>query len=107
MPLSFHITLGVFLINDSPTSTNCSIMECCKTGSSAPANYQPRGHIQQIGPVDAYICGSASLSSRTLVLLPDGFGLVLHNFILADMFAQKGWDVVIPDYFEGRLLYAC
>ncbi|ETN36186.1 uncharacterized protein HMPREF1541_08463 [Cyphellophora europaea CBS 101466] len=24
-----------------------------------------------------------------------------HNFILADSLSQKGWDVIIPDYFEG------
>ena len=40
-----------------------------------------------------------------LLLLPDGFGLAKHNFILADSFAQKGWEVVVPDYFEGQYLH--
>lgn len=37
-----------------------------------------------------------------LLLLPDGFGHATHNLILADKFAQEGWHVVIPDYFEGQ-----
>ncbi|KAH7070611.1 dienelactone hydrolase [Paraphoma chrysanthemicola] len=37
-----------------------------------------------------------------LLLLPDGFGHVTHNFILADDFAQVGWHVVVPDYYEEQ-----
>jgi dienelactone hydrolase len=37
-----------------------------------------------------------------MLLLPDGFGLATHNLVLADSFAQEGWHIVVPDYFEGQ-----
>ncbi|KAH8816704.1 Alpha/Beta hydrolase protein [Xylogone sp. PMI_703] len=83
-------------------------MDCCKFGSLASPAYQPKGDVQIIGGISTYITPATSSSLGVLVFLPDGFGLVPHNFILADMFADKGWQVVIPDYFEGdpiTLLY--
>jgi len=39
---------------------------------------------------------------KILMLLPDGFGLAMHNRILADKFAGLGWHAFLPDYFEGE-----
>ena len=55
--------------------------------------------------MDVYISaksGSTEPTQATLLLLPDGFGLAQHNFILADNFAVEGFSVVMPDYFEGK-----
>lgn len=62
-----------------------------------------KGAIIQIGPLDVYESKPPELTAHAplLLLLPDGFGLVKHNFLLADAFAARGWRVLIPDYFEG------
>jgi dienelactone hydrolase len=67
-------------------------------------SYEPRGRITTIGNLEVYDTGSsAPIHERSLLLLlPDGFGLARHNIILADRFAQAGWHVLVPDYFEGR-----
>lgn len=44
----------------------------------------------------------ATSNKNLLLLLPDGFGHVKHNFILADSLAEKGWHVLVPDYYEGQ-----
>ena len=69
--------------------------------------YRPTGTFTVLGETSVYlvqqhIAGDDS-SRRVLLLLPDGFGMARHNFILADSLSQKGWDVIIPDYFEGSL----
>ncbi len=53
------------------------------------------------GGMKTYISSPSAQPLGILLLLPDGFGLVMHNFILADMFAGEGWEVFLPDYFEG------
>lgn len=70
--------------------------------------YSPKGKTIKIGQLDVYESKPSLDSpansdglSRVLLLLPDGFGLVKHNFLLADLFAEKGWRVLIPDYYEG------
>jgi hypothetical protein len=30
------------------------------------------------------------------------FGLAQHNFISADQFAARGWQVIVSDYYEGE-----
>src|SRR6266511_1315279 len=71
------------------------------TNRSTVASITPTGRIEKRGPLNAYISSPTSDPLGTLLLLPDGFGLVQHNFILADQFAANGWHVIMPDYYEG------
>lgn len=65
--------------------------------------YSPQGQHSSIGETQVYISGEASGPSKgTLLLLTDGFGLAVHNLILADRYAAEGWHVVVPDLFEGK-----
>ncbi|KIW24045.1 uncharacterized protein PV07_09784 [Cladophialophora immunda] len=77
---------------------------CCQAGKAAPDSYIPRGQYAILGGVICYV-SDGELDSHAgkgvLLLLPDGFGLAKHNLILADTFAKEGWQVIIPDYFEG------
>ncbi|KAF2846856.1 alpha/beta-hydrolase [Plenodomus tracheiphilus IPT5] len=58
-----------------------------------------------MGRIEVYesLVASTNPNRGLLLLLPDGFGHVTHNFILADEFAKEGWHVVVPDYYEGHL----
>jgi len=68
--------------------------------------YVPKGKTIKIGGLNVYESNPSSNSAatsprRVLLILPDGFGLAKHNFVLADAFAAKGWRAIIPDYYEG------
>lgn len=63
-------------------------------------SHQPRGVFESIASLNAYVSKPSTEPLGVLLLLPDGFGLAKHNFILADHFAEAGWYVVIPDYYE-------
>ncbi|KAJ5773452.1 hypothetical protein N7457_008348 [Penicillium paradoxum] len=67
------------------------------------ADYVTRGTFDSIGNVRVYISAphDAALKKGTMIYLPDGFGHAKHNFRLADRFAEVGWHVIIPDYYEG------
>ena len=71
------------------------------TGPISTDGYQAVGKVEKIGQVEAYSSVDQASSKGLLLLLPDGFGLAKHNFILADTFAREGFHVIIPDYFEG------
>lgn len=64
-------------------------------------NHQPRGVVESIASLDVYVSKPSTKALGVLLILPDGFGLAKHNFILADKFAEAGWHVLIPDYYEG------
>ncbi|KIW12696.1 hypothetical protein PV08_09974 [Exophiala spinifera] len=76
---------------------------CCVVGKPAPDSYVPLGECETIGAIRVYSSNPPVVvpSRGLLLLLPDGFGLARHNFILADRFASQGWRVIVPDYFEG------
>jgi hypothetical protein len=71
-------------------------------------SYNPCGKIGTIGQTQVYEAAPAfeGLTDGLkplgiIVLIPDGFGLIRHNFLLADTFAAYGWKVVVPDIYEG------
>ncbi|KAF4439160.1 dienelactone hydrolase family domain-containing [Fusarium acutatum] len=79
-----------------------TISHCCELGHAGDDRYQQRGQFKTIGNLEVYETRPLDGDiTRILLLLPDGFGLAKHNVILADMFAERGWLVVIPDYFQG------
>ena len=58
--------------------------------------YQPCGAFENIGPMNTYVSRPFAALLGILLLLPDGFGLAQHNFILADQLAAEGCNVIIP-----------
>ena len=68
--------------------------------------YNPKGKKIRIGRIEVYESNpppepTTPSPASVLLLLPDGFGLAKHNFLLADALAAKGWRAIIPDYYEG------
>jgi dienelactone hydrolase len=62
-----------------------------------------RGKIRPLDDINVYESRPPNgLAKGTLIMLPDGFGLAQHNLRLADMFAERGWTTLVPDYFEGE-----
>jgi hypothetical protein len=64
--------------------------------------YTPLGSFGKLGPLAVYETSPAPDTSDILLYCPDGFGHALHNQYLADRFAERGWHVIIPDYYEGK-----
>ncbi|KEF51200.1 uncharacterized protein A1O9_12703 [Exophiala aquamarina CBS 119918] len=68
-------------------------------------SYQPKGRVARLGEIDVYVSASSQPihPQHVLVILPDGFGHAKHNFVLADLFAEKlGIQAMVPDYFKGE-----
>jgi hypothetical protein len=87
-------------VQESTTAT--LDMACCKSGS-AVIGHHPQGSLRTLGPIECYFSLTSTRSRGTVLVLPDGFGLALHNKLLADKFAAQGWNAIIPDYFQGHL----
>ncbi|EXJ70647.1 uncharacterized protein A1O5_05637 [Cladophialophora psammophila CBS 110553] len=64
-------------------------------------DYESRGKFSVLGPLSVYETGSPNENGNILLYCPDGFGHALHNQYLADRFAECGWQVILPDYYEG------
>lgn len=69
-------------------------------------SYVSQGETITLGNIQVYSTKppTSTPCKGRLLLLPDGFGLARHNFILADRFAKAGWHAMVPDYFEGDAL---
>ncbi|KAH8802958.1 Alpha/Beta hydrolase protein [Xylogone sp. PMI_703] len=80
------------------------VSECCTQGTAGSKTHQLSGTTIKMGSIDTYVVAPPSTPQGALLLLPDGFGLVMHNFILADLFAKQGWAVFVPDYFQGNTM---
>ncbi|KAL2783265.1 dienelactone hydrolase [Aspergillus keveii] len=81
--------------------------ECdCFKGTCGDRNYQPAGAVNQLDGFHVYQTKARAdtQSKGHILILPDGFGLAIHNIILADKFATYGYDVSILDYYQGKAL---
>ncbi|KAK5311794.1 hypothetical protein LTR93_011592 [Exophiala xenobiotica] len=83
-----------------PTSSSFSLAIYISALLTPLDSYLPRGVMARIGSLEAYSSGNRD-SPEVLLLLSDGFGLAMHNLMLADNLAQNEWHVVVPDYFQG------
>ncbi|TIA74922.1 hypothetical protein E3P91_00688 [Wallemia ichthyophaga] len=65
-------------------------------------NYQPKGQYEKVGYFNkAYVTGPAD-SKTVLVGIYDIFGYFNQTLQGADILADKGYRVVLPDFFRGK-----
>jgi len=81
-------------------------MSCCPSdawGQLDPKDYTPKGTIETVEDLDIYRVGEGE---KTIIWNYDIFGINAgRTKLLADLFASKGYQVLIPDYYrkgEGR-----
>ncbi|KAJ3196692.1 hypothetical protein HK101_008031 [Irineochytrium annulatum] len=78
------------------------VPDCCKTGFLWDT--EPRGTVETI-TVESYVSRPAVPTTKWIIILSDSFGHTLKNTrILADQFADAGFNVVVPDIFNGDAL---
>eukprot|EP00090_Calanus_glacialis_P028045 TRINITY_DN4481_c0_g1_i1.p1 TRINITY_DN4481_c0_g1~~TRINITY_DN4481_c0_g1_i1.p1 ORF type:complete len:242 (+),score=74.77 TRINITY_DN4481_c0_g1_i1:39-764(+) len=77
-------------------------MSCCPAGSLlmlGEEGYQPRGRVVRVEDLDIYVVGSGD---KCVVWNYDIFGFNSgRTKELADLLAESGFLVVMPDYFRG------
>ena len=77
-------------------------MSCCPTGSLdrlGEQGYQPKGKVVRVGDLDIYVVGSGG---KCVIWNYDIFGFNSgRTKELADLLAESGFLVVMPDYFRG------
>ncbi|CAK7234262.1 hypothetical protein SCUCBS95973_008876 [Sporothrix curviconia] len=77
----------------------------CVTDRPTPHGRTPVGEVCKLGDVDVYISKPSDyphVSARLLLLLTGGTGMPsTNNQIQADMYAEEGFVVVMPDLFGG------
>jgi dienelactone hydrolase len=91
--------------NDSKAQAGESMGEHCVTDRPAPSDRQPSGEMSKMSNIDVYVSKPAdypNTPAKLLLLLTAGTGVHSpNNQIQADMFAQEGFVVVMPDQFNG------
>jgi len=76
----------------------------CKDCASPAAFWdgKPKGKELKLGGYDAYLSLPKSSNSKAIVIFPDVYGWEAPNIrLLADKFADNGFTVGLPDFFEG------
>jgi dienelactone hydrolase len=90
---------------DSEAQHGPSMGEHCVTDRPTPSNRQPSGEMSKMGDVDVYVSKPAdypNTPAKLLLLLTAGTGVhSMNNQIQADIFAQEGFVVIMPDQFKG------
>lgn len=90
---------------DTPAQTGPT-MDHCTTDRPVPTSSQPvKGELSSINTIPCYITKPAEYPhspSKLLLLLTGGTGIhSTNNQLQADMFAERGYVVVMPDQFAG------
>ncbi|EXJ64214.1 hypothetical protein A1O7_00550 [Cladophialophora yegresii CBS 114405] len=90
---------------DSRAQDGPSMGEHCVTDRPTPSDRQPSGEMSKMSDIDVYISKPAdypNTPAKLLLLLTPGTGVhSTNNQIQADMFAQEGFVVIMPDQFKG------
>ncbi|KAI1623636.1 Alpha/Beta hydrolase protein [Exophiala viscosa] len=90
---------------DSRAQTGASMGEHCVTDRPNPEGRQPSGEMSKFGDVDIYISKPAdypNAPAKLLLLLTAGTGVhSINNQVQADIFAEQGFVVIMPDQFNG------
>ncbi|RKK06983.1 hypothetical protein BFJ66_g17001 [Fusarium oxysporum f. sp. cepae] len=66
--------------------------------------YEPNGSVKTIHGLNVYQALAPAEVKGEILFLPDVFGLATHNKILADQYANFGYNTTIVDYFQGEAL---
>ena len=98
-------TTSLISTQDSTAQTGASMGEHCVTDRPTLSNRQPSGELSKMNDVDVYISKPAdypNTPAKLLLLLTAGTGVhSINNQIQADLFAQEGFVVIMPDQFNG------
>ncbi|EXJ95516.1 hypothetical protein A1O1_00638 [Capronia coronata CBS 617.96] len=90
---------------DSRVQTGPSMGEHCVTDRPNRDDRQPSGEMTKFGDIDVYVSKPGDYPNspaKLLLLLTPGTGVhSANNQIQADIFASKGFVVVMPDQFKG------
>ncbi|KAJ9607282.1 hypothetical protein H2200_008355 [Cladophialophora chaetospira] len=90
---------------DSKAQSGASIGEHCVTDRPTPSDRHPSGEMSKMNDIDVYISKPAdypNTPAKLLLLLTSGTGVhSTNNQVQADMFAQEGFVVIMPDQFKG------
>ena len=90
---------------DSTAQTGASMGEHCVTDRPTPSDRRPSGEMSKMADTDVYISKPAdypNTQAKLLLLLTAGTGVhSTNNQVQADMFAQQGFVVIMPDQFKG------
>lgn len=91
--------------HDSKAQTGASMGEHCITDRPNPEDRQPSGEMSKFGDIDVYISKPGdypNAPAKLLLLLTAGTGVhSINNQVQADMFAEQGFVVIMPDQFKG------
>ncbi|KAK4230231.1 protein AIM2 [Podospora fimiseda] len=86
-----------------PSSSSPPLCDNCVSDRPTPPNQTTKGELTKLAEIDVYISKPPtypSTPSRLLLLLTGGTGLLAtNNQLQADLFAQEGYVVVMPDLF--------
>ncbi|PCD25486.1 hypothetical protein AU210_014589 [Fusarium oxysporum f. sp. radicis-cucumerinum] len=66
--------------------------------------YEPNGSVKTIHGLNVYQALAPAEVKGEILFLPDVFGLATHNKILADQYANFGYNTTIVEYFKGEAL---
>lgn len=81
------------------------VCDDCVTDRPTPEGRTPTGEVRKLGDIDVYVAKPKDYprtASRFLLLLTGGTGMQsTNNQIQADMYADNGFVVVMPDLFGG------
>ncbi|KAF2158047.1 hypothetical protein K461DRAFT_290303 [Myriangium duriaei CBS 260.36] len=84
---------------------NPTMGEHCVSDRPAPTDSKSKGEISTLGGIETYVSTPSSYPSepaKLLLLLSPGTGIhSLNNQLQADLWAEKGFVVVMPDQFGG------
>lgn len=77
--------------------------DCCTTGTLHEGT--PSGNVSTVYGLSTYVAGKKS--DKVVLMITDVFGYDLVNTrLLADEYAQAGFYVLLPDFFQGDSLPA-
>ena len=98
-------TPSLITSQDSNAQAGASMGEHCVTDRPTPFDRLPSGEMSKMGEIDVYISKPAdypNTPAKLLLLLTAGTGVhSKNNQIQADIFAQEGFVVIMPDQFKG------
>lgn len=84
-------------------SEQTSIKACCVTGHLHSGT--PEGTTDKVHGLDTYVVKPKTLAAGAkvdkIIFLSDIFGVYPNAKLLADEWAKQGYEVLIPDLFDG------